>query len=62
MFHFHKYAPWSELIPTYHHVMQYRYCTICNKIQSRETEYNSKCKVSLWNHKHEKVKNDTTRN
>jgi len=57
--HFLKchYSPWSEIVSCYEAPYQFRFCKVCNKIESRKVAPNGNfVNLALWNHSHEEVK------
>ena len=55
---FHKWALWSELVPCYDGVFQYKYCEQCNLIKSKYAGSNIHFNLELWNIKPKQEKDD----
>ena len=51
-FCFHNWTKWSQLISTYSHVKQFRYCTKCNQESSRKSRIHNQSidyNLNSWN-------------
>jgi len=49
----HKWSAWSEMIPAYSGIYQFKFCKCCNKIQKIHAGNGIDVNLSLWNHNHE---------